>query len=135
MPSLSEADRKAVGQLFTGASRDVKVVCFPGTEDAKPFREALDEVATLVPQVTVEERPFRPGEGSVERTPACLLEDGEGHDLGIRFYGLPSGYEFSALLSAVADAASEESPLRQETRDKLAALSGPVRIKVFTTPT
>ncbi|MCL5067316.1 MAG: thioredoxin family protein [Thaumarchaeota archaeon] len=38
----------------------------------------------------------------VKRAPATVVTD-DGHNFALKFYGLPSGYEFSALLSDIED--------------------------------
>ena len=50
-------------------------------------------------------------------------------------YGLPSGYEFGALVDAILDVSSGDSGLSAPTREALAAVSGPVHLQVFSTPT
>jgi hypothetical protein len=50
-------------------------------------------------------------------------------------YGLPSGYEFGTLVDAILDVSRGESGLAEETKQALAALSRPVHIQVFSTPT
>jgi alkyl hydroperoxide reductase subunit AhpF len=56
-------------------------------------------------------------------------------DTGIRFYGAPAGYEFSALIDAVVAASLGRSGLSDASRSQLASVTSPVRIKVFVTPT
>ncbi len=140
MAVLSDADRRAVRKMFENASRDVRLVRVTsgaGGEDEDAFAAAIREVADEVSQVQieVEDRRFDEREGLVERAPGLVLQDGTGRDLGIRFYGTPGGYEFGALVTAMADAASDGSALSQATRDQLASLQDPVQIMVFSTPT
>ena len=69
-----------------------------------------------------------------ERFPAiCVLPDGE--DVGVRFYGLPWGYELTSIVGACVDAGRLEQRLSEESREKLATLAGEVAIEVFVTPT
>jgi hypothetical protein len=56
-------------------------------------------------------------------------------DYGIRFYGVPAGYEFAALLGAIQDVSSGESGLQAGSKAALAQLATPVHFQVFTTPT
>src|SRR3954468_10630433 len=49
-----------------------------------------------------------------ERYPAvAVLPDGE--DVGLRYYGLPWGYELGSLIGAVVEAGRNESSLRAES--------------------
>jgi len=65
--------------------------------------------------------------------PAIVVEGAR--DYGIRFFGLPSGYEFTNLIDAIIVASTGEPALSAETKDVLAGLGKPVHIRVFTTPT
>jgi glutaredoxin-like protein len=69
----------------------------------------------------------------VDKIPAVAVigED----DYGIRFYGIPSGYEFTSLLEAVRMAATGQPDLSDETVEFLSSLSEPVHMQVFVTPT
>lgn len=53
----------------------------------------------------------------------------------VRFFGIPSGYEFSALIADVVDVSRGATDLSEETRVYLSTLAEDVNIKVFTTPT
>jgi hypothetical protein len=56
-------------------------------------------------------------------------------DYGIRFLGVPSGYEFSNLIDSIVVASTGEPALSAETQTALAELATPIHIRVFTTPT
>jgi len=57
-------------------------------------------------------------------------------DEGIRFVGLPHGYEFASLLDTVAAMRNDEEPeVSPELLERLAELRGPTNLKVFYTPT
>jgi glutaredoxin-like protein len=63
------------------------------------------------------------------------VEDGGERDYGIRFYGIPSGYEFSSIIEDIVDVSRGDSGLQPATREALAAVSEPVHFQVFITPT
>ena len=66
-------------------------------------------------------------------TPALAVEGAA--DYGIRFLGLPAGYEFANLIDSIIVASTGEPALSTATRDALDGLGEDVTIKVFTTPT
>ena len=110
-----------------------------GTEDADEVRQLVAELAALDPRLTVEAHGAElEGESArelgIERGPAIAVL-GERIDHGVRFYGLPGGYEFGTLVEAVLDVSRGDSGLAAETREALAALESGVRIRVFSTPT
>jgi alkyl hydroperoxide reductase subunit AhpF len=75
---------------------------------------------------------------NVQNTPAlviCAPVEGKTIDYGIRFLGIPSGYEFSSLIQAIGLVSRRDSGLKPETRKELEALQVPLQLKVFVTPT
>ena len=70
----------------------------------------------------------------VKRAPAMVVTDAKG-ELALKFYGVPSGHEFGALLEDLADAAGGDGPgLGPETVQFLQRLEEPVHLQVFVTP-
>jgi glutaredoxin-like protein len=69
----------------------------------------------------------------VDKIPAIVLTGQR--DYGIRIYGLPYGYEFQTLMSALVVASHGETDLSEETKTKLKAIKTPVHIQVFVTLT
>jgi alkyl hydroperoxide reductase subunit AhpF len=70
----------------------------------------------------------------IEREPAIVvLRNGE--DTRIRFLGAPTGYEFVPLVEAVLLAGTGKVELEPDSQTRLASVSAPMDIKVFSTPT
>ncbi|HVG97527.1 MAG TPA: thioredoxin family protein [Chloroflexota bacterium] len=53
----------------------------------------------------------------------------------VRFFGLPSGYEFATILEDIADVSRRRTRLSDATRARLAGLTEPLHVQVFVTPT
>lgn len=71
----------------------------------------------------------------VERVPAIILEKSDGQDSGVRFYGIPSGYEFGTLIEDITDISTGKTKLSSDLVSQVEHLDKDVTIKVFTTPT
>ena len=69
----------------------------------------------------------------IDKIPATVIMGDE--DMGIRFYGIPSGYEFAAFLEIVLKVSAGESGLTEVSVKKLEKIKDPAHIQVFTTPT
>ena len=68
--------------------------------------------------------------------PAIIILDSEGNDLGVRFYGIPSGHEFSTLLEDIIAVANMKiDAFNEENMKKLYTIDKKMRIRVFVTPT
>jgi alkyl hydroperoxide reductase subunit AhpF len=68
------------------------------------------------------------------RFPAVSIRP-EGRDVGVRYDGLPWGYELGSLVGAVVEAGREETTLRPESLAALEELDRDLRLEVFVTPT
>lgn len=53
----------------------------------------------------------------------------------IRFYGIPAGYEFTALVEDIVDLSTGTTGLSAKTKERLRRLTADVHIQVFGTPT
>jgi alkyl hydroperoxide reductase subunit AhpF len=107
--------------------------------ESEQVRRLVEEIAALEPRITAEPYNFvldteKVAALKIQRIPAIAILGAE-KDYGIRMYGLPSGYEFGALVDAILDVSSGDSGLSAPTREALAALERPVHVQVFSTPT
>lgn len=149
MALLDDKVRKQVTTALSGMTKPVKMVMFTQGEGGalecefcEQTRELVQEVGSLSDQITVEVKDFTAdadaaSQHGVDKIPAVvLLSDGETpKDHGIRFYGVPAGYEFSSLIEDLRMLGSGDPGLRPETMQALATLQRPVHMQVFVTPT
>jgi alkyl hydroperoxide reductase subunit AhpF len=142
MAILRDRDREAVRGELAKLAGPVKLVVFTtqlgGGEYEAETERLVGEVAECSDQVTVEllnlhiDRERAEAYG-VDRTPAIVVEGAR--DYGIRFFGIPLGYEFTNLIDAMVVASSGQPALSAATLERLATLAEPVHIQVFATPT
>jgi glutaredoxin-like protein len=124
-------------RFFTASTAGLVV---PGWEcEYGPMtQQLLEEVAALDPRFTLEVHSITAELDSarplpVERVPAIIL--GGGGSARIRFYGIPSGFEFAALIDDLIAVSRNDSGLAPATKAALAGLAEDVHIQVFVTPT
>ncbi len=150
MALIQEKDAQFIRDHFAkNMVGDVKVTYFtqrqsklliPGQECmyCQETRELLEEVAALSDKIELEVHDFVGDEEQakqlgVERIPAFVLE---GAAKGkVRYFGIPSGYEFSTLIEDFVDVSKGTTDLSPTTKEALAQLPADVRIQVFVTPT
>ena len=142
MPILNARDQDAVRQEFQRIQGPVKLVVFSqelvAGDLCRQNEQLVREVAALDERISVEvlnpaiDRERAEAYG-VDQVPAIVVEGAR--DYGIRFFGIPSGYEFSNLIDSIVVASSGEPALSPQTQSALAELAGDVHIKVFSTPT
>jgi alkyl hydroperoxide reductase subunit AhpF len=131
--------RKQLGQMRDPVTLVVFSETLSGAADLCYQNEQLvREVAALTDKATVEtlnlaiDHERAEGYG-IDRVPAIVVEGAR--DYGIRFYGVPSGYEFGNLIDSMIVASTGEPGLSEETKTALQGLTSDVDIKVFSTPT
>lgn len=147
MAFLSEKDRSAVQTKLRRLERPVKVVVFTQEMECqfcKETRELAEEVSGLSDLIRFEVKDLLLNEEEakrlgVDKIPAIAIlgtdEKGGERDYGIRFYGIPTGYEFISLLESLELASKGDSGLSPASREKLKAVRKPLDLQVFVTPT
>lgn len=142
MPLLSEKDAAYLREEFAKhLVHPVRLVMFTQTfacQYCKETEQIVREVADLSDKIQAEVYNFvtdadKAKEYGVDKIPAIAVV-GE-KDYGIRFYGIPSGYEFTSLIEDILDVSRGTTSLSDATRKALEQLTEPVHIQVFVTPT
>ncbi len=150
MALLSEQDAKFLTERFAQELRanvtleffapSTGGIALPGTEweTAEYARQILAEVVALSPKLhlvvhSLIAEPAAATAFGITLTPATALIGTQ--DYGIRFYGMPAGYEFATLIELLLLVSKGEAPLAQESRELVGRLKDDAHIRVFVTPT
>lgn len=142
MALLSEKDAKKVQEILHTLPATVEVHFFTQELECQFCRETgelLRELAALSPKLKLMEHDFLLDKDAasafgVEMVPA-IVPVGPAGDLGLRFYGIPAGYEFASLLEGLKLAAGADPELAAETQDFLSQLDQELELEVYVTPT
>ena len=142
MGILRAEETEKVREWFAGLERPVELVValgpeetpLPGAGDTDCGAETVrlvEGLAELGENVTcrVEHEPV-----GVARFPSISIRP-EGRDVGVRYDGLPWGYEMGSLVGAIVEAGRTESSLKPESLAALAELGRDLSLDVFVTPT
>jgi alkyl hydroperoxide reductase subunit AhpF len=149
MPLISDQDQQTLQKLFEGLESDVTITNFtqhdslliiPGQECdyCKETRELLEEVTALSDKLHLETKDFvrdkqEADSLGVTRIPAFVLQ---GRARGkVRFFGIPTGYEFSTLVEDLLDVSKGTTNLSEKTRTALKEVDQDLHVQVFVTPT
>ncbi|QCC51284.1 protein disulfide oxidoreductase [Halapricum salinum] len=143
MSVLSADDRSEVNQVLTELDDAVTVHVF--TEDECEYCEQTldlyDDVAGESEHVSVEihdmDDPLAEDLGARKYDGAPVTVITRGDVTGVRYFGIPSGQEFSSFLQdlIVVSRGAGETPLPEEVREQVREIDQPVELKVFVTPT
>jgi glutaredoxin-like protein len=141
MALIRDDDASEIRERLKALIEPVRLVHFTQELNLQYGREAkqlLEELVALSDKLSLVVYNFlldkeRVSEYAIDKVPATAVRNGK--DYGIRFYGLPAGYEFATLLDAILSVSQRDSGLKPENKEKLAKLSQPLHLEVFVTPT
>ncbi|HPI36336.1 MAG TPA: thioredoxin family protein [Ignavibacteriaceae bacterium] len=128
---------------FSVLTKKVKIVFFTQELECQFCRETrtlLTELSGVTDKIELEIKNFVVDKTDTEKfgidkIPATVILDENGKDFGIRFYGIPSGYEFTSLLEAIILVGTGETNMSPGVIEKVKAIDKPVHLQVFVTPT
>jgi len=141
MGVLKEKDREKLKGIFEKIEKDVTIVMFTQEMECprcEMTRTMLEEVSGLSGKLSLEVHDFvaeadRAKNYGVDKIPATLLLGDR--DYGIRFYGVPAGYEFNVLIEDIMDVGRRDPGLSTEVMTELAKVDRPVHLQVLISPT
>jgi glutaredoxin-like protein len=141
MQLIRDEDATVIKERLKDMVNPVRLVHFTqelNLEYGREARQLLEELAALSENLSVEVLNFlldkeKAAEYGVDKVPATVVRNGK--EFGIRFYGLPAGYEFASLLDAIILVSKGDSGLSAVSRERLAQITEPVHLQVFVTPT
>lgn len=132
MGLLSERDKKQLKTLFekelkeevhlinfTQGEGDIIIPGRPKCMYCRETDEILKEISTLSEKIQLEIYDFLGNAElaqryGIDKIPAIIIKNET--DLGLRFFGIPSGYEFSAFAEALVMVSQRKTRLKDATK-------------------
>ncbi|MHB1001239.1 MAG: protein disulfide oxidoreductase [Armatimonadota bacterium] len=150
MAMISDHDREFLKNKFTDELKDqVKLIVFlrknrePGDsslecEFCRETEGLIKEVADISSKISVEFREYSPDDKmitnfGIDKYPAIVLMNN--NNAGIKYYGIPGGFEFSSFIEDIIDVSRSTTDLSKKSKDRIHDVSHDIHIKVFVTPT
>jgi glutaredoxin-like protein len=141
MGALKEKDKEKVANILKGIGKDVTIVMFTQEMECprcEMTRLMLEEVSDLSEKLSLEVHDFvaeadLAKKYGVDKIPATVLLGDK--DYGIRFYGVPAGYEFNVLIEDIMDVGKRNPGLSKDVMTELAKVDRPVHMQVLISPT
>ncbi len=141
MTLLDDGTRQEVKKALGELPNAVRLVMFTQEFECQFCRETrqlIEEVASLDARINAEIYDFvldkqEAAVYGIDKIPAVAVI-GE-QDYGIRFFGIPSGYEFSSLIESIKLASTGEPQLSSAALEYVQGIREPVHIQVYVTPT
>jgi len=141
MSVLDEQTIRRVNEIFKNLVDEVDLVVFSQEIECtycKQARELVEQLSTFSDKIRCQVYDFQKDSEkvntyAVDKIPATIIAGRRKY--GVRFYGVPAGYEFLSFIEAIVDASRNASKLPEPVRARIKAVSRPVHIQVFTSPT
>ena len=150
-PFLSNADRQEVQRFFEERlQQPVRLISFTRKrtlmqrlalerahycEETRQLLQDLDDLSDLV-SIEFKDVTAQPEVMQAYRmrfTPGTAIMNE--HDVGVRHYGIPVGYELSTFLEHIASVSNPDSGLSEASKADVATIRWPIHIQVFGSPT
>lgn len=143
MALISDEDKEYLKKEFEDKlAGNVKLVMFTQHDHECRFcqetREIVETLATLSGKIEAEVYHFmddkeKADEYGIDKIPAISVIGEKDH--GVKFYGIPSGYEFTTLIQDIIEISKGGTGLSEESKKEIAKIDKPLHIQVFVTPT
>jgi len=141
MALIPEQHKKHVKEELSSLQSPVRIVVFTQEMECrfcKEARELAQEVAELSDKISVEiydllKDDKRVQEYAIDKVPALAVVGKQ--DYGVRYYGIPAGYEFGTFLKDLKMVSKGTTEISEKSRTRLSVINTPVHIQVFVTPT
>lgn len=141
MALFDDKVKKQLGDILAQMKDEVGLVFFSQEIECLTCRDAgsfVQEVASLNPKMKMQKFNFVTDREKaqlygVDKVPAIVVLDKNGKNTGIKFYGIPGGYEINSFLGGILETSGKREPLPKEVADRIAAVKKDVHIQVFVT--
>lgn len=143
MSKINEEEKNKIKDIFSEKLKDeVNILFFDDGEEECQYcgdtQEILEEITGLDDRINFSTHTLgdeTADKYNIDKAPATLFVDDEGEDMGVYFYGIPSGYEFNTLIEDIVDVSAGSIDLPEEVIKAAGEIDEDVLLEVFVTPT
>ncbi|MDQ7816719.1 MAG: thioredoxin family protein [Melioribacteraceae bacterium] len=140
---LDEKLKTELQKQLSVLTKNVKIVFFTQELECqfcKETRSILSELTEVSDKLSLEVKNFVIDKSDaekygVDKIPATVLLDESGKDYGIKFFGIPSGYEFASLLEDIKMLGTGSTGLPADLENDIKKIDQEIHMQVFVTPT
>lgn len=141
MAVLNEEQLQQLKEAFAGLVNPVELIMFTQEfecESCRIVHDLLDDIGGLSDKITVTIKDFAADADEartygVDKIPAVIIRDER--DCGIRFFGIPGGYEFTTFIKDIINVSKREHGLSDAVAAELKKVDKPVHLQVLVSPT
>ncbi|MDO8725860.1 MAG: thioredoxin family protein [Candidatus Methanoperedens sp.] len=138
---LNDIQKEQIRKQFEKLTGDVELIVFTQENECllcKDTRELILDLGTLSPKIKTKVYDFvKNGDEdikyNIKRIPAIVIVGNK--DYGIRYYGMPTGYEFPVIVDDIIDVSRGATSLPDSVKNRLSEIKKPVHLQIFVSPT
>ena len=138
---MNDKQIEQLREAFAQLAHPVEIVMFTQEfecESCTVIRGLLEEIGALSDTITITIKDFvadaeEAAKYKVNKIPAIIII-GE-RDYGIRFFGIPGGYEFTTFIKDIINVSRREHGLPDAIVTELEKVDKPVHLQVLVSPT
>jgi len=141
MAFLDDSNREKIQDFLKAMQDKVEVIYFTQEMECdicKQTRQFLSEISELNDNLVLTIYDFvndndKAKELGVEQIPAIVLKNKGGSNTGIKFYGLPGGYEINSFLTSLVEVSGNKEEVELDIQKRIDKIEKEINIKVFVT--
>jgi len=139
MALFEEKIQQQLKEILKSMKEEVTIVNFTQEIECPMCRETrlfVEEIGSLSEKLKVKVYNFVTDKEiamryKIDKIPAIALLDKDEKDYGIRFYGLPGGYEINSFLGAILELSGKREPIPDELMKRIKSIDRDIHIQVF----
>jgi glutaredoxin-like protein len=125
--------------ILNNMENEVQIINFTQEIECPMCRETrqfVEEIGSLSDKLKVKVYNFVTDKDmsvkyKIDKIPAIVLLDKDGVDHGIRFFGLPGGYEINSFMGSIIELSGKREPVPDDVMKRIKAIDRDVHIQVF----
>jgi len=139
MSMFDEKVQQQLKDVFKQLKNDVTLINFTQEFECptcKSVREFVEEATATSDKLKFKVYDFvkdknKANEYNVDKIPAIVLLDKDDNDTGIKYYGLPGGYEFTSFVGSLLEASGQKEELPENLVNRIKNIDKDIHIQVF----
>lgn len=143
MPLFDEKVKLQLSQLLTKINNPIVLHLFTQEIECPMCQithQFADEIASLNTKIELKVYDFVKNADAVkdfkiDKIPAIVVSDKNSTIKGVRFFGVPAGYEINSFIAACVEVSGTKEPLPENILSRIKKIAKPVHIQTFITLT
>ncbi len=143
MSLFDDKVKEQLQNLLSALKDNVNIIYFTqefechACNDSRTFLEEISELSDKL-MLTIFDFQKDKAEADryqIDKIPAIVIVDNNNNDTGIRFFGVPAGYEINSFISSLVEVSGARKDLPPEIAARISKINKDIHIQVFVTLT